>query len=147
MPTITDLTTGANIASMSGLEGAHFFTIEKNVDLVANPVQADAANILRIANLPAGVLPLGIKVDVTTADSVGAATLDIGLYKDSDDSAIDVDCLANEVAIGAVALAKNAAPAAASGNTVDAWVGIIAGAGSALALNDAVFEVTIWGVC
>jgi hypothetical protein len=93
---------------------------------------------VKIADIPAHHHILSVSMHVTTADSVAAGTADVGLYKQSDDTAIDADGLVNELAIGVDETKVDQAPAHTDGAhpQVDAYIALAQGAGGAGALND-----------
>jgi len=139
---VVNIAVGGTTGSAPGHTHTRYGELRIKVDMSVSNLAA--GNVLRVINIPLGLLPLGIGVKVTTADSVAAATADIGLYKVADDTAVDEDGLINELAIGVLNTASYAAPAAANQITEAMYVGIAQGAGGEGALNDdAVIEIVI----
>lgn len=135
-----DKATGGTTALPAQQHGK-FAVLEKVVDLSVTALPS--TDVMAIFNLPAGVLPLGLGWKVTTADSVLAGTIDVGLYKSSDSAVVDVDGLKNELPIGEAG-SGYAAPAAANEITEAMFVGLAHGAGGAGAtFNDAVIEFAL----
>lgn len=100
-------------------------------------------NVLKLINLPAHSLLLGAFAHVTTADSVAAVTFDVGTYKQSDDSAIDADCLFNELAAGVDETKVCQLALANPGVLYNYYIGVCQGnAGGSSTFNDAVIEFT-----
>ena len=108
-----------------------------HVDFHETPLTS--GNIARLFNVPKGILIDHIKVNRKLAEG-GTATIDVGLYAQSNDAAIDADGLLDGTDINATGyvasrpgvLAEAAPntynPAYSNGYlaTVDAWVGVLA---------------------
>lgn len=139
---VTNIAVGGTTGGAPAQTFAQFGVLMAKVDLSVNNLAA--GNVLRVLNIPLGLMPMALGVKVTTADSVAAATADIGLYKVYDDSAVDADGLINELAIGVVDTASYTGPAVNNPITEAMYVGIAQGAGGGGALNDdAVIEIAV----
>lgn len=98
------------------------------LDLSADGYSLADGNVLRLIDLPPGVVPLAVSAEVVTADDVTAGTVDLGIYKQSDDSEVDADCLLDELAIGATG-AVYGTPAAGVNLTAASYIGLARGDG------------------
>ena len=138
MATVT-LTTGQNQDKLPGGLGAQYCRPKITVDMSTNNLAAGA--LLKVLLIPKGTIFLGAHAQVRTIDSVSAGTVDVGLYAISNDGAIDADGLINELALG-TATDTHAVPAStAQIVTVDAFVGLVQGAGAGGTYNDAVVDL------
>lgn len=137
MGKLTSIAEGGLTSLNAGIGGG-LCEVEKIVDLSLYP--STNGDFRYIVPLPAGTQLGTWYAKVLTADSVSAGTLDVGLYAASNDSVIDVDAFANELAVGSTGIKAAGLPAGYAtqmGVTVDAYIGLTHGAGSTSELNDA----------
>jgi len=102
MAKYTALTSQKNIPTLEGakptLSNASFY-LQNTVYMSTTPHAAGGAlltvnDVVPLIDLPVGVMPVRAWRRVLTAnDGAAAATIDVGVYKSSDDSAVDADGL------------------------------------------------------
>jgi len=119
-----------------------FGVLTKRVDLSVYPLAA--GDVLRLFDRPLGSFPMAISAKVRTADSVAAATVDIGLY-DADDDVDDADAFLNELTIGVADSEGHRRPILAMGpQTHPQYIGMSQGAGGGgVEFNDAVIDISV----
>jgi len=133
-----DISIGDAEAMPAG-NGGQFNVLEYEVDFAKHPLAS--GDVLKVFGLPAHVMCVARDIEVTDADSVAGGKIDVGLYKASDDSVIDADSIAAAVAIDATGQVTGP-PAASSGTTEPAWVGIARNAGTGT-FDDGVLKLRI----
>jgi hypothetical protein len=112
-----------------------------SVDFAVNNL-ADG-DVIRLINVPTNHKPRQIRAAVSRADSVAGATVDLGLYKVSDNSAVDADGLVNELPVDATGEVQQA-PAASNAITEPMFIGVAKGAaGGATTLATGKIDVAV----
>lgn len=104
---IKDYALGGQNQSMAGL-GQWLGRVVIDHDFAKTPLANGDHH--KVAHLPAGSQIVGRQVRVLRADAVSAGTVDIGVNKVADDTALEADGVAKEVAIGSTGLKKAGGP-------------------------------------